>query len=103
MVTSIKPGSIPGYSPTAAAGKAQADNASTNAAGGARVSTNADSFELTPQARAVAEASLQTGDMPVNTAKVQALRQQIADGSYTVDAQSIAAKLTQLDSSLGGD
>lgn len=102
MVTSIKPGSMPGYSPTATTGKAQTDNASVNGSGSTLVSTGADSFELTPQARAVAEASSQAGDAPVNAAKVQALRQQIAGGSYTMDAQRIAVKLSQLDSSLGG-
>ncbi|MHC1480571.1 flagellar biosynthesis anti-sigma factor FlgM [Frateuria aurantia] len=103
MVNSIKPGSLPDYSSAAAAGKTSADTASTSTSStGGPLAGDTDRVELTPQAQAITEASQQTGDVSVNSSKVQALQQQIASGTYQVNAQSIAAKLSQFDSSLGG-
>ena len=52
-----------------------------------------DSVELTPSARVLGE----SGEAPVDTARVDRLRQSIADGSYRVDADRVAGKLLDIE------
>jgi negative regulator of flagellin synthesis FlgM len=53
-----------------------------------------DSVELTPSGRALGENG---ADAPVDTARVDRLRQSIADGSYRVDADRIAGRLLDVE------
>lgn len=54
----------------------------------------ADSVELSSDVGAIDAARAAIANAPdVRTEKVEALRRQIADGTYQVDAQGIAAKL----------
>jgi negative regulator of flagellin synthesis FlgM len=55
--------------------------------------SDGDRVELTPHARVIGGG----GDAPVDGARVDALRRQIADGSYRIDAQRIAGKLLDLE------
>ena len=53
-----------------------------------------DSLELTPSARALGESG---ADAPVDSHRVEKLRQSIADGSYRIDADRIAGKLLDIE------
>ena len=55
-----------------------------------------DSLELTPSARALGESG---ADAPVDSHRVEKLRQSIADGSYRIDADRIAGKLLDIERS----
>lgn len=59
-----------------------------------------DSVQLTESAMAMHLAS-QGADAPVDAQRVAQVREAIADGSYRVDARSIAARLIGLEKQLG--
>jgi negative regulator of flagellin synthesis FlgM len=52
------------------------------------IAADADRVELTPSARTLGDA-----EAPVDTHRVEKLRQAIADGSYRIEADRIAGKL----------
>lgn len=73
--------------PAAAAPSADAAKAST-------VSGAGESVQLSPEAQRLQQASEKLGEQPaVDQERVAKLRQAIADGSYQVDSQRVAAKL----------
>jgi negative regulator of flagellin synthesis FlgM len=51
-----------------------------------------DSLQLTPSARTLGDA-----EAPVDSHRVEKLREAIADGSYRVDADRIAGKLLDIE------
>lgn len=58
-----------------------------------------ETVKISAEAQALSRVSQQMEtDAPVNQEKVDALRAAIADGSYKVDAQSIARKMLESDS-----
>jgi negative regulator of flagellin synthesis FlgM len=59
-----------------------------------------DSLELTAPARLLSEGST---DAPMDAQRVDKLRQAIADGSYRIDADRIAAKLLEIEHGTGKD
>lgn len=61
-----------------------------------------DQLKLTDSARAVQEATRLNKDSPMDTKRVEELRQALADGTYKVDAGRIADRLLSLDQQLGG-
>lgn len=67
----------------------------------AAVKTN-DSVSLTDSARALQQASSTTTQSPVDTARVDKIRQSLANGSYQVDAGKIASSLVSLESQISG-
>ncbi len=70
----------------------QADNAPTTEA------KATDTVKISAEAKLLSQVSDQLGaDTPVNREKVEALKAAIADGSYQVDAQSVAKKMMDLD------
>lgn len=74
-------GSVSGHAP---AGSAQSD----------------DRVQLTESARAIGAAT-RSADAPVNTQRVEHIRQAIADGTYKVDAQRVADRLISLEKQIG--
>lgn len=56
------------------------------------ISSDTDSLQLTASARTLGDA-----DAPVDSHRVEKLRQAIADGSYHVDADRIAGKLLDIE------
>jgi len=59
-----------------------------------------DRVQLTESARAMGAAASST-DAPVDTQRVQRIRQAIADGTYKVDAQRVAESLINLEKQIG--
>jgi negative regulator of flagellin synthesis FlgM len=54
------------------------------------ITAETDSLELTPSARTLGDT-----DAPVDSHRVEKLREAIADGSYRIDADRIAGKLLE--------
>ncbi|GLQ86805.1 flagellar biosynthesis anti-sigma factor FlgM [Dyella flagellata] len=59
-----------------------------------------DSVKLTDSARALHEAS--SANAPVDTQRVEQIKQALAAGTYKVDPHAIASKLVALDGQIGG-
>ncbi|ROR34904.1 flagellar biosynthesis anti-sigma factor FlgM [Inmirania thermothiophila] len=62
-----------------------------------------DTVSLTDTARTLQSLTERLAELPVvDTQRVEQLRQAIADGSYQVDPQRVAARLLAFESALGG-
>lgn len=61
-----------------------------------------DSVKLTDSAKALQDASRTSDSAPVDTRKVDAIRQSIASGTYQISASNIADGLLSLDQQIGG-
>lgn len=73
------------------------------AANGAGTSASVeDRVQLTDSARALQQASTGDSQSPVNSARVEQLRQAISNGSYQIDAGAIADRLTSLEGQIAG-
>lgn len=73
------------------------------ASGADAARSGADSVQLTDSARALQRTEQAGADgAPVDAARVERLRQAVADGSYQVDATRIAGKLLALEQQVGG-
>ena len=73
-------------------------NQAGQAAGTSEASpSQGDRVTLTETAQRLLQGTATDAGAPVDEAKVSAIRQAIADGSYTVDSKQIAAKLVELD------
>lgn len=81
-------------------------NVASNAEGSApgRASAGAvqsnDRVQLTESARAIGAAT-QSADAPVDSQRVEQIRQAIAAGTYKVDAHSVADRIISLDKQIG--
>ncbi len=65
---------------------------------------SSDAVALTDTASAIKQAERALADQPaVDSARVERIRAAIADGSYEIDAQRIADKLVDMESSLSGE
>ncbi len=79
------------------AGESPKAQTSQNAASGA----DGDSVELSQEALVLKRLETQIIASPdVDTSRVESIRQAIEDGSYTIDADSIAAKILETDERL---
>ncbi|HET7269337.1 MAG TPA: flagellar biosynthesis anti-sigma factor FlgM [Oleiagrimonas sp.] len=59
-----------------------------------------DRVQLTESARAIGAAA-RNRDAPVDTQRVERIRQAVADGTYKVDAQRVADRLISLEKQIG--
>lgn len=104
MNTTINPGGPtvpqPASANTRPAASGDADGGASGVAPAAGGPKAADHVKLTESALAIGAAS-KAADAPVDTQRVDRIRQAIADGSYKVDAQKIADKLIALDKQIG--
>ncbi len=104
------PNKISGYSPTSAStlagagGSQAAEKAALGAAGApsaAPAATATDTATFTGPARTLQKLNEVVANTPVvNTEKVSAVKEAIQNGSYRIDATSVANKLLQYDSEL---
>ncbi|GFZ86516.1 flagellar biosynthesis anti-sigma factor FlgM [Dyella caseinilytica] len=77
-----------------------ASQASTNAPASSNVSQSSDSVQLTDSARALQQAS--STDSPVDSARVEQIRKSLAAGTYQVDPNAIADRLTSMENQISG-
>ncbi len=97
----------PGISANVPATPAQPKPATTGdahaAAGQAAspASPDGDSVQLTQSARAMMDAAASSSDVPVDAERVAQIREQIANGTYRVDAQRVADRLISMERQLG--
>lgn len=61
-----------------------------------------DSVSLTQSAQQLANVQKKGNDAPVNQEKVDKLKQAIADGSYKINPESLASKISKVESELFG-
>jgi negative regulator of flagellin synthesis FlgM len=93
MNTTINPGGPTVPQPATSSGKPAAGAAAGQVA--ANPVQGGDHVQLTESARAIAAA--RGTDAPVDTQRVDRIRQAIADGSYKVDAQRVADRLINME------
>ncbi|GLQ47351.1 hypothetical protein GCM10007862_24020 [Dyella lipolytica] len=72
----------------------------TSTASGTTAPQTSDSVKLTDSARALHQAS--STNSPVDTARVEQIKQSLAAGTYKVDPNAIADRLTSLESQISG-
>lgn len=81
--------------PESTANKAAADSQTQTA-------PSRDTVSLTPQAQQLKDLENRVSSLPeVDSDRVNAIKESIANGSYEIDANSIASKLLQFERSLG--
>lgn len=73
----------------------------SSASGTGVAQTSDDQVSLTGSAQALQASDGALNSAPVDSQRVERLRQAIADGSYSVDVNRIAAKLLELDGHVG--
>ena len=101
MNTTISSNGLPQLPLATNSADSSANQASTTASATSTTATQAnDSVQLTDSARALQQAS--STDSPVDTAKVEQIKQSLAAGTYKVDANAIANNLTSLESQING-
>ncbi len=84
---------------TAGKTHAAADGNKGGAVGGAGSANQGDKVSVTSEAFRLKQIEEQLSNVPeVNSAKVSEIRKQIADGTFTINPQAIAAKLIAFES-----
>lgn len=102
MNTTISSNGLPQLPLATNSTDSSANQASTTTSATSSAATQAnDSVQLTDSARALQQAS--STNSPVDTSKVEQIKQQLANGTYKVDANAIAHNLTSLESQLNGN
>jgi len=98
MNTTINPGGPGVPKPATTAAKPVAAGDAGGAAGRATAvpAQGDDQVRLTESARAIGAAT-KAADAPIDTQRVERVKQAIADGTYKVDAQRIADRLIALE------
>lgn len=102
-INPAQPGKRNGGTDSAALDKRLAQSRGDNADEARRgeAAASSDTVELSPEARNLARLQQALADQPdIDEARVEALRQQVEDGTYQVDANSLAASILQSDQNL---
>jgi negative regulator of flagellin synthesis FlgM len=105
MNTTISNNNLPKL-PQANSTQGNASSQASASAGGAGAVGNAaatvDKVNLTDSARALQEASRAGDSSPIDTAKVERVRQALASGSYQVNPERIADSMLSLEGQITG-
>ena len=99
MTNTIKPGLQPQQPPVQLRSQNASTGSTAQAQGATGVRPSDDSVKITDSAKALDAASRGDG---VDTAKVEAIRAKLAEGTYKPDAQAIASKFLAMEGQLGG-
>ncbi len=101
------PNKISGYTPTdvvapkGSVGSIAADKLQTESTAAATAAPAADQVTLTASARSLQKIEEAVAKTPVvNAAKVAAIQQSVQNGSYQIDAHSVAGKILSFESNL---
>jgi negative regulator of flagellin synthesis FlgM len=100
MNTTISSNGLPQLPLATNSSDSSASQASTNAPASTSTSPSSDSVKLTDSARALQQAS--SADSPVDTARVEQIKKSLAAGTYKVDPNAIADRLTSMESQISG-
>lgn len=104
MDTTINPG-MPKF-PQASSGTSSTSAQGAGAAAGkeqpAAVSGTGDHLKLTDSARALQEATRASENSPIDTKRVEQVRQALAGGTYQINPANIADRMLALDAQLAG-
>lgn len=101
MNTTISSNGLPQLPLTNSTADSSASQASNTSSTASSTATQAnDSVKLTDSARALQQAS--NANAPVDTARVERVKQSLAAGTYKVDPNAIATRLTSLEGQING-
>jgi negative regulator of flagellin synthesis FlgM len=101
MNTTISSNGLPQLPLATNSTDSSANQASTTTSASSSTAPQADdSVKLTDSARALQQAS--SADSPVDSAKVEQIKKSLANGTYSVDPNTIASRLTSLESQISG-
>lgn len=100
MNTTISSNGLPQLPLATTSTDSSASQASATTSASAATTPADDSVKLTDSAHALHQAS-STGS-PVDTAKVEQIKKSLAAGTYKVDPNAIADRLTSMESQIGG-
>jgi len=100
MNTTISSNGLPQLPLATNSTDSSASQASANTSASTSVSPSDDSVKLTDSARALQQAS--STDSPVDSARVEQIRKSLASGTYQVDPNAIADRLTSLENQISG-
>jgi len=101
MNTTISSNGLPQLPLATGNADSSASQASNTTSAASTTATQAnDSVQLTDSARALQQAS--GADAPVDTAKVEQIKQSLAAGTYKVDPHAIANSLVSVEGQIGG-
>lgn len=104
MNTTISNNGLPKFTPAkgSSTGQGSAAAASTAAGSGSLASKADDQLKLTDSARALQQATHTSDASPIDTQRVESVRQSLADGSYKINPGHIADRLIAMDQQIGG-
>lgn len=105
MNTTISNSNLPNLQQTSnsqSGSPSQASASATSVAASTSSANPSDQVNLTDSARALQEAARAGDGSPVNSAKVEQIRQSLAAGTYQVNPSRIADGVLSLDSQIAG-
>jgi negative regulator of flagellin synthesis FlgM len=101
MNTTISSNGLPQLPLATTSTDSSANQASTTTAATTSAAPQTDdSVKLTDSARALQQAS--SADSPVDTARVEQIKKSLAEGTYTVNPNAIADRLTSMENQISG-
>jgi negative regulator of flagellin synthesis FlgM len=101
MNTTISSNGLPQLPlPTNSSDSSASQSSTANASTTSSATQSSDSVQLTDSALALQQAS--STDSPVDSARVEQIRKSLAAGTYQVDPNAIASRLTSLESQISG-
>ncbi|MEW9625443.1 flagellar biosynthesis anti-sigma factor FlgM [Rhodanobacter geophilus] len=81
---------------------ATAESSATAAGSGAPAAKADDQLKLTDSAKALQQAARADNTTPIDSQRVERVRQALANGSYKIDAGRVADRMISMERQLGG-